>query len=231
MNKPPIESSPDPAGLWRAGAFDLEQPRPFATDAWRAVLAIALISAGAVPAHAQAVQTARYDFPGSELSTAGNELYLDYLFPPLPAEIVKTRFHLTYEVDDAAGFDAALMGFVFQPPIDDPNADDDRVLTVYRTGEDFGWSGTGTFTFVGETDELNGQVLEAPPGASAMLYGLGLFHAARLTDPDNILPIAGRFASSYIEVDYVLIPEPSAGSLLIVAVTLLTCISARRASA
>lgn len=167
-------------------------------------------------ASAQDARTERYDLLGLDLSILGNEIVLDYFFPAVPAEIVETRFELTFEVDDAgAPFDAAKIGLILQPPIDDPNDPDDRVLTLFRTGADFGWSGGGTFTFSGATDELNGPILDFPPGTFAMLYGVTLFHADRLSDPNDVSPLGGRFVDSVIEVDYVVVPEPSTAILAI----------------
>jgi hypothetical protein len=182
-------------------------------------------------AQAPVIRTERYDLPDADLSAFGNELVFDYFFPPLPAEIVKTRFLLTFETQTPGGsFDASKIGLILQPPIDDPLDPDDRVLTLFRTGADFGWSGTGTFTFSGETDELNGPVLDAPPGTSAMLYGLVMFHADRLTDPDNVAPLGGRFTGSFIEVDYVVVPEPATWVLVLLMLsTLLARVVRRRA--
>jgi hypothetical protein len=171
----------------------------------------------ASPTSGQEVNTLRYDLPGLDLGTVGNELTLDYAFPPVAADIVSTRFSLTFESDALAGFDAARIGLILQPPIDDPASDDDRVLTLVRSGSDFGWSGTGTFVFQGETNELNGRVLDAPPGSSALLYGITLFNSARLTDPNDFSPIGGRFVASHIELDYVAIPEPRSQQLVMVA--------------
>jgi hypothetical protein len=160
------------------------------------------------------VRTERLDLPGGDLGLVGLELVLDYFVPPVPARVVNTRFDLTFETETPAGsFDAADIGLILQPPIDDPLAPDDRVLTLFRTGADFGWSGTGTFTFTGQTDALNGPLLPAPPGAGALLYGLVLFHADRLTDPNDLSPLGGRFVDSFIEVDYVVVPEPTAAAL------------------
>jgi hypothetical protein len=180
-------------------------------------LVAVLLAALPTAVGAQQIQTERFDLPAFDLATVGNEVYLDFFFPPLPARIIETRFELTFETEMPGGFDAAKIGMMLQPPIDDPNSDDDRVLTLVRTGSDFGWSGTGTFTFTGKTNEANGQVLDAPPGAGALLYGVLLFNAGRLTDPDDASPIAGRFIASQIEVDYVAIPEPGSGLLMLLA--------------
>jgi hypothetical protein len=60
----------------------------------------------------------------------------------------------------------------------------------------------------------------------ALLYGIGLFNSGRLTDPNDVSPLGGRFVQSYIEVDYMAVPEPPAGHLLLVAV--LACLVLRR---
>jgi hypothetical protein len=180
------------------------------------VFSIVLVACASAACSA-GTRTERYDLPDIDLSTIGNELVLDYLFPAIPAEIVRTRFNLTFETETPGGsFDAAKIGLILQPPIDDPLDPDDRVLTLFQTGADFGWSGAGTFTFTGETDELNGPILPAPPGTSAMLYGLTLFHADRLTDPNSFAPLGGQFVDSHVEVDYIVIPEPATQFMAIV---------------
>ena len=63
--------------------------------------------------------------------------------------------------------------------------------------------------FDGETDDLDGVALPAPPGSAFLLYAIEIHHARRITDPGDLTPIGGQFVGSYFEVDYVLIPEPS----------------------
>jgi hypothetical protein len=165
------------------------------------------------------IETLRYDLPDGNLGIFGAEIVLDYFFPPVPARIVNTRFDLTFETETPLGsFDGADIGLILQPPVDDPVDPADRVLSLFLTGEDFGWSGPGTFTYVDETDELNGPALPAPPGSVALLYALTIFHAARLTDPTDTSPLGGRFVDSFIEIDYVAVPEPPTLGLLSVLV-------------
>jgi hypothetical protein len=173
------------------------------------MLALLICQASLARAIGQEIRTVRYDLPEIDLSLVGNEVVLDYFFPPLPAQIVTTRFDLTFESESPDGFDASTIGIILQPPIDDPIASDERLLTFIQTGAYFGWSGSGTFEFTGTNDELNGSVLEAPPASAALLYGVVLFNAARLTDPNDATPLGGRFVASHIEVDYVIVPEPS----------------------
>jgi hypothetical protein len=178
-------------------------------------IATALLFPTGAAGQSPPIRTERFDLPEGELGAFGNEIVFDFLFPPIPTTIVNTRFHLTFETDTAFGsFDAADIGLILQPPIDDPVDPGDRVLTLFQTGADVGWSGAGTFTFTGETDALDGPVLEAPPGAGALLYGVTLFHADRLTDPNNTSPLGGRFVDSYIEVDYLGVPEPATLALV-----------------
>jgi hypothetical protein len=178
-------------------------------------LATMFLTASIASAQSPSTETLRYDLPDGDLGAFGLEIALDYLFPPIPARIVNTRFELTFETETPLGsFDAADIGLILQPPIDDPVDPADRVLTLFLTGEDFGWSGAGTFTYSDQTDVLNGPVLDAPPGAGALLYALTLFHANRLTDPNDASPLGGRFVDSFIEIDYVAVPEPATVMLL-----------------
>src|SRR5687768_7244416 len=52
------------------------------------------------------ISTERYELPEVDLTTIGNEVALDYFFPPVPARIVTTRFDLTFQTDTPGGFDA-----------------------------------------------------------------------------------------------------------------------------
>lgn len=180
------------------------------------VLALVVTVCAGTRCLGQQVHTLRYDLPDVDLALFGNELVFDFLFPAIDAEIVETRFDLEFAVDPNDSFDAADIGLILQPPIDDPVDPDDRVLTLIRTGRDFGWSGGGDFSFQGATSELNGPILEIPPGAGAMLYGVTLFHADRLTDPAAADRLGGRFVASAIEVDYIAVPEPETRKTLIV---------------
>ena len=38
-----------------------------------------------------------------------------------------------------------------------------------------------------------------------------IFNARRINDPGNTTPLGGQFVNSWIEVDFVLVPEPSTG--------------------
>ena len=164
-------------------------------------------------AHAGApVETVRFDLPDTPLFVFNLGVLLDFAFPVEPAEIVKTRFHLVFNTHTSAGsFPAQDIALRLEPPIPSPIPGDPGLLSKTFTGADFGWSGsTGTFRFNGETDDLDGVALPAPPGAGFLLYAIEIFNARRITDPGDPTPIGGQFVNSYVEVDYVLIPEPSA---------------------
>jgi hypothetical protein len=161
-------------------------------------------------AQAQPVHTLRYDLPETPLFIFNLGVLLDFGFPVEPAEIVKTRFHLVFNTQTSAGnFPAQDIALRLEPPIPSPIPGDPGLLNKTFTGTDFGWSGTGTFTFDGETDDLDGVALPAPPGAAFLLYAIEIHHARRITDPGDLTPIGGQFVGSHVEVDYVLIPEPS----------------------
>ena len=162
-------------------------------------------------AQAQApVETIRYDLPETPLFIFNLGVLLDFGFTVEPAEIVKTRFHLVFNTQTSAGnFPAQDIALRLEPPIPSPIPGDPGLLNKTFTGVDFGWSGTGTFTFDGETDDLDGVALPAPPGSAFLLYAIEIFNARRLTDPGDLTPIGGQFVGSYVEIDYVLIPEPS----------------------
>ncbi len=168
------------------------------------------------PARAQPVQTLRYDLPGAELHIFNLEILQDFFFPVEPAEIVKTRFHLVFNTQSSAGsFPAQDIALELQPPVPSPTAPGELLTEVFTGGADFGWSGsTGTFTFDGETDALDGVAVPAPKGAFALLYAIRTFNARRLTDPGDTTPLGGQFIDSWIDVDYVLIPEPSGAVVL-----------------
>ena len=71
-----------------------------------------------------------------------------------------------------------------------------------------------------------GVTLPAPPGAAFLLYAIEIHNARRITDPGDLTPIGGQFVGSYVEVDYVLIPEPS----MLLAATLPVMLLPRRRS-
>ena len=165
-------------------------------------------------AHAQPqpVQTLRYDLPETPLFIFNLGVLLDFGFPVEPAEVVKTRFHLVFQTQTAGGnFPAQDIALRLEPPIPSPIPGDPGLLNKTFTGADFGWTGsTGTFTFDGQSDDLDGVALPAPPGSMFLLYAIEIFNARRISDPGDLTPIGGQFINSYVEVDYVLIPEPSA---------------------
>ena len=195
---------------------------------WTIASLLALFVAGtSVPVArggAPDVQTLRYDITSTPLFIFNLEFVADYFFPVEPAEIVKTRFHLTFNTTTSAGnFPAQDIALMLQPPVPSPVPGDPNVLTKIYTGGDFGWQGSsGTFTYNAETDDLDGVALPAPPGSDALLYALTLFNARRLIDPSDLTPMGGQFLDSWIEVDFVFIPEPtttaSAGLLVAAAV-------------
>ena len=163
-------------------------------------------------AQAQPVQTIRYDLPSAPLNIFNLGIVLDFFFTPEPAEVVKTRFHLVFDAQTPAGnFPAQDIALRLEPPIPSPVPGSPDLLNVTFTGgADFGWSGsTGTFTFDGETDALDGVAIPVPKGTFARLYLVEIFNARRLTDPGDLTPLGGQFVDSWIEVDFVLIPEPS----------------------
>ena len=163
-------------------------------------------------AQAQPVQTIRYDLPSAPLNIFNLGIVLDYFFTPEPAEVVKTRFHLVFDAQTPAGnFPAQDIALRLEPPIPSPVPGSPDLLNVTFTGgADFGWSGsTGTFTFDVETDALDGVAIPVPKGTFARLYLVEIFNARRLTDPGDLTPLGGQFVDSWIEVDFVLIPEPS----------------------
>lgn len=179
------------------------------------ILFLAIALGLAHESRAQGLQTLRYDLVESPLGFFGLEFVQDFFFPVEPAQIVKTRFHLSFRTNTSTGnFPAQDIGLILQPPIDSPDPNDPGVLTGIFTGADFGWSGFGNFSYDQETDALNGVALPAPPGSGALLYGLTYFNALRLTDPGNFTPMGGQFNNSWIEVDYILIPEPSAACVI-----------------
>ena len=157
------------------------------------------------------VETVRYDLPETPLFVFNLGVLLDFGFPVEPAEVVKTRFHLVFNTQTAAGiFPAQDIALRLEPPIPSPIPGNPELLSRNFTGAGLGWSGTGTFTFDGETDDLDGVALPAPPGSLSLLYAIEIFNARRITDPGDFTPIGGQFVGSYVEVDYVLIPEPTA---------------------
>jgi hypothetical protein len=174
-------------------------------------------------AQAQPVQTVRYDLPTAPLHIFNLGILLDFFFTADPAQVVKTRFHLVFDAQTAAGnFPAQDLALRLEPPIPSPVPGSPDLLNVTFTGgADFGWSGsTGTFTFDGETDALDGVAIPAPKGSSSLLYLVEIFNARRIADPGDLTPLGGQFVDSWIEVDFVLIPEPStlAGSLALAAI-------------
>ena len=178
--------------------------------------------AGARTALAQPVQTVRYDLPTAPLNIFNLGVLLDFFFTPEPAEVVKTRFHLVFSAQTSAGnFPAQDIALRLEPPIPSPVPGSPKLLSETFTGAaDFGWSGsTGTFTFDGETDALDGVAIPVPKGTFARLYLLEIFNARRITDPGDLTPIGGQFVDSWIEVDFVAIPEPltTGGALALVA--------------
>src|SRR5687767_6727209 len=109
---------------------------------------------------AQPLQTVRYDLPATPLHIFNLGVVLDFFFPPDPSvEVVKTRFHLVVNTQTGAGnFPAQDLARRLEPPIPSPIPGDPNLLNVTFTGgNDVGWSGnTGTFTFGGQTDALDG---------------------------------------------------------------------------
>ena len=183
-------------------------------------------------AHAQpqAVQTLRYDLPETPLFIFNLGVLLDFGFPVEPAEVVKTRFHLLFQTQTAGGnFPAQDIALRLEPPIPSP-VPGELLNKTFTGGADFGWSGTGTFTFNGETDALDGVAVPAPPGSQFLLYAIEIFNARRITNPADLTPIGGQFINSYVEVDYVLIPEPSMMAGWAASLLLVTHRSRRRAS-
>ena len=165
---------------------------------------------------AQPVQTVRYDLPSAPLNVFNLGIVLDFFFTPEPAAVEKTRFHLVFDAQTPAGnFPAQDIALRLEPPIPSPVPGSPDLLNVTFTGgADFGWSGsTGTFTFDGETDALDGVAIPVPKGTFARLYLVEIFNARRITDPGDLTPLGGQFVDSWIEVDFVLIPEPSALAL------------------
>ena len=195
--------------------------RPASIRVSAAILALSFTIFGWTwPTSAQAnVQTLRYDLPGAELHIFNLEILQDFGFPVEPAQIVKTRFHLVFHTQTSAGqFPAQDIALELQPPIPSPVPGSPKLLTeTFTGGDDFGWSGNGTFTFGGETDLLNGVALPAPPGSFSLLYAIRTFNARRLADPGDLTPLGGQFVDSWVEVDFVFVPEPS--SALVAAAT------------
>ena len=185
---------------------------------------------GTAHAQPQPVHTLRYDLPETPLFIFNLGVLLDFGFPVEPAEVVKTRFHLVFRTQTAGGnFPAQDIALRLEPPI--PSSVPGELLNkTFTGGADFGWSGTGTFTFNGETDALDGVAVPAPPGSLFLLYAIEIFNARRITDPGDLTPIGGQFINSYVEVDYVLIPEPSLMAGCAAPLLLVTRRSRRRAS-
>jgi hypothetical protein len=168
---------------------------------------------------AQPVQTLRYDLPTAPLFIFNLEFLQDFFFPVEPAQIVKTRFHLVFNTQTSAGdFPAQDIALELTPPVPSPVPGDPNLLTkTFTGGNDFGWTGSGTFTYDAETDALNGVAIPAPPGSDALLYQIRTLNARRLTDPGDLTPLGGQFIDSWVEVDYALIPEPGAALCVTVA--------------
>lgn len=180
----------------------------------RLVAGALLVGGVSGAAHAGAVETIRYDLVTAPLGLFGNEFVQDFFYPAVDSEIVATRFHLEFITSTPAGeFDAANIGLALQPPVPDPNGGP-QVLTGFFTGADFGWSGSGTFTIDFETDSLNGGVIDFPPDAAALLYGVYYYNALSQQDPPIFAPLGGQFIGSYIEVEYVEIPAPAGAAIL-----------------
>src|SRR6187402_1694315 len=133
-------------------------------------------------AHAQPqpVQTVRYDLPETPLFIFNLGVLLDFGFPVEPAEVVKTRFHLVFQTQTAGGnFPAQDIALRLEPPIPSP-VPGELLNKTFTGGADFGWSGTGTLTFNGETDALDGVAVPAPPGSQFLLYAIEIFNARRI---------------------------------------------------
>src|SRR5688572_15538964 len=74
---------------------------------------IGILSPSCVCGQSPPIRTERFDLPSADLGIGGNELTLDYLFPAIPATVVNTRFHLTFETETSFGtFDAADIGLI-----------------------------------------------------------------------------------------------------------------------
>lgn len=111
------------------------------------------------------------------------------LIGPGGGTIVSTRFIVEFvslDAWDAAGVEISLAGPILQ---EDGSVGEE--VTV--TGADFGWSGTGHFEVVYETDELNGDIVGT--GFPTTLWSM------HLNDISN--PYIGHFITIRIELDVV----------------------------
>src|SRR5688572_10147155 len=116
------------------------------STAWTSISLISFTIVSWLPARsapAQPVQTVRYDLPSTPLHVFNVGVVLDFFFTPAPfAEVVKTRFHLVFDTQTAAGnFPAQDLALRLEPPIPSPTVPGELLNVTFSGGADFGWSG------------------------------------------------------------------------------------------
>lgn len=178
-------------------------------------IAGALVASVGVPASGAPVQTLRFDLTPTPLAVFNLELVQDFLMPTTQQiEVVSSRINLNFDTETSFGsFDAANFGLLLNPPVLDPSSPTGLAYEIF-SGADFGWSGSGQFTYYEEFDRLNGTSVAPLPGSTGLLYAIQYFNALRLQDEGDLSPMGGVLTDSWVEVDFRAVPTPGAGAPL-----------------
>jgi len=159
-----------------------------------------------------AVQTMHFDMP-EPVWVFGQEWHNDYFEFALEGTIVDARLVVTFDTQNApvAFHDAADILFQFQIPTTE--------LPFWNvSGEDLGWSGTGSFSASISTDAFNGQSLISD-GDFILWFG-------RIVSRNDALPqLGGALSNSYWEFDVQIVPAPHTTAIAAIA---FGCLGRRR---
>jgi len=160
--------------------------------------------AGHIPGHQDSDPVFPMPIPGREFFEGGGDeevvFFVDAFGPVQGTIITNTRFDITYVSDGITP--ASDIVIAVSAPVDMQSRE------FHITGADLGFgSGSGTFIGTFETDELNGEVWQEIPDFPSIIH-------IRIESVVGGIRGVGFFQDSFINLDVIPVPEPSAFGLL-----------------